>query len=57
MSLVSGNPMLRDSEERHCAHPECVTVLSRYNPSGTCATHGGWTMPEEPGKRHRRHTI
>jgi hypothetical protein len=29
-------------ERRLCSHPDCNTVLSRYNPSEVCAAHGGW---------------
>jgi hypothetical protein len=38
---------------RRCSHPECTVVLSRYNPSTTCAQHGGWQDPESKGRRTR----
>jgi len=28
---------------RRCGARDCGTVLSRYNPTSTCAPHGGWT--------------
>lgn len=38
---------------RHCAIEGCATVLSRYNPSSTCAMHGrGWKAELRPVTRH-----
>lgn len=30
------------TSRRRCIAPDCDTVLSRYNPSDTCAAHAGW---------------
>lgn len=41
-SLGIGKPLDHRDGQRHCSHPECEARLSRYNPSPTCALHGGW---------------
>lgn len=52
IALSSGAPLHAATEARRCAHPECPTRLSRYNPDTTCARHGGW-VAEAPPKRRR----
>lgn len=52
MSLSSGKPMDQVSGSRACAHPQCQTRLSRYNPDVHCAVHGGWA-DDESGRRNR----
>jgi hypothetical protein len=54
MSLSSGAPLEAQAIARLCAHPECTTRLSRYNPDATCARHGGWIASEPPRRRRRR---
>lgn len=51
-SLSSGEPIPTFDRDRRCAALDCDAVLSRYNPRGTCATHGGWQ--EEKAVRRRR---
>lgn len=46
--LVNGNAVTTSDSERYCAHPECATRLSRYNPDDTCNVHGGWTDESVP---------
>jgi uncharacterized protein YqgV (UPF0045/DUF77 family) len=46
--LVSGERIKVEDSERTCAHPDCETKLSRYNPDGTCSRHGGWTDESVP---------
>ena len=41
-SLTHGNGLRRFEEGRRCSAEDCETVLSRYNPSMTCAAHAGW---------------
>lgn len=53
MSLSSGIPLDQITADRMCAHPDCSTRLSRYNPDSTCARHGGW-IAEAPPRRRRR---
>jgi hypothetical protein len=55
VSLSSGSPMEQADAGRSCAHPDCPTRLSRYNPDATCATHGGWSVDPQP--RRRRRTV
>lgn len=40
--VVSGEAIESFGIARHCPVEDCGTVLSRYNPSGTCAVHAGW---------------
>lgn len=37
---------------RRCAHPDCATRLSRYNPDALCTAHGGWSdaTVKRPGR-------
>jgi hypothetical protein len=46
--LVSGERISASAQGRTCAHPDCETRLSRYNPDGTCSRHGGWTDDSVP---------
>lgn len=41
-ALERGGRRDRFDAARRCATPGCTTVLSRYNPSPTCAAHEGW---------------
>ena len=50
-TLLSGERLPAADDVRYCAHPDCSARLSRYNPSTTCAGHGGWTDP--PVRRRR----
>lgn len=54
MSLSSGPPLEQQSNDRMCAHPECTTRLSRYNPDELCARHGGWIAEATPRRRRKR---
>jgi hypothetical protein len=40
--VVAGEQLQDYGAERTCIVEECATVLSRYNPSTTCAVHAGW---------------
>lgn len=40
--VVSGDRLDDYGAARTCYVPDCETVLSRYNPSATCAIHAGW---------------
>lgn len=40
--VVGGERLENFGQERTCIADECGTVLSRYNPSSTCAVHAGW---------------
>jgi hypothetical protein len=40
--VVGGDRIDNYGDRRTCAADECATVLSRYNPSSTCAVHAGW---------------
>jgi hypothetical protein len=40
--LERGRPVAQQRLNRRCRVPGCHTVLSRYNPSRTCARHAGW---------------
>jgi hypothetical protein len=40
--VVSGDQIPSFGVARHCPVEGCGTVLSRYNPSATCAVHAGW---------------
>lgn len=51
--LVNGKAVTASGGQRHCSHPECTTMLSRYNPDETCNLHGGWTDESVP-KRGRK---
>ena len=46
-SLVNGDGVRRFEKGRRCTAEGCDTVLSRYNPSPTCATHAGWRDTKE----------
>lgn len=54
ITLSSGSPLDRATEDRHCEHPECSTRLSRYNPDATCARHGGWVAEAKPKRRRAK---
>lgn len=41
-AIFAGEQVDDHGRGRQCAKPDCVTVLSRYNPSETCAVHKGW---------------
>jgi hypothetical protein len=49
MSIVDKSRATTDRGRRVCQHPECKTVLSRYNTQPWCAVHaeGKW-RPREP---------
>lgn len=52
MSLQNGKPVAQHrTARRHCAYPECDTLLSRYNPNPCCATHGGWLDADQRRNR------
>ena len=57
VQLVSGDPVEANGTIRRCDYPGCESRLSRYNPAPTCAAHGGWVPPSEPGRRPRRHVL
>jgi hypothetical protein len=40
--VVGGERLDDFGARRRCIVDECDTVLSRYNPSTTCAVHAGW---------------
>lgn len=40
--VVGGDRLDDFGAQRRCIVDECDTVLSRYNPSKTCAVHAGW---------------
>lgn len=40
--VVAGDRLENYGERRRCEADDCTTVLSRYNPSSTCASHSGW---------------
>lgn len=40
--VVAGDRLENYGAARTCCAPNCRTVLSRYNPSDTCAIHAGW---------------
>lgn len=40
--VVSGEQLQNFGASRCCPVNDCGTVLSRYNPSTTCAVHAGW---------------
>lgn len=40
--LMHGERQPQHGAGRSCAVEGCVTKLSRYNPSPTCAVHAGW---------------
>ncbi|CAN5900384.1 hypothetical protein BH23ACT10_BH23ACT10_10570 [soil metagenome] len=40
--VVAGERLQNFGASRRCPVEECGTVLSRYNPSLTCAVHAGW---------------
>lgn len=40
--LERGERVDQAESKRECAAPGCATMLSRYNPSETCASHRGW---------------
>jgi hypothetical protein len=44
--LERGTPARQHPTGRRCAARQCGTVLSRYNPSDTCARHAGWQDPD-----------
>lgn len=46
--LVNGRAVASKQDLRCCAHPDCSTKLSRYNPDDTCNVHGGWTDESVP---------
>lgn len=46
-ALERGDGPPQKANSRQCAAPDCVTQLSRYNPSATCAAHRGWQDERE----------
>lgn len=43
VNAATGNEVVKAfTIGRVCAAPECGTILSRYNPAKTCATHSGY---------------
>lgn len=40
--VVGGARLAQFGDQRRCCVDGCHTVLSRYNPSETCAVHAGW---------------
>jgi hypothetical protein len=40
--VVAGDRLENFGRQRTCVADDCATVLSRYNPSSTCAVHAGW---------------
>ena len=40
--VVGGDELDDYGVARTCAAENCGTVLSRYNPSSSCAVHAGW---------------
>lgn len=40
--LAHGERQSQHGTDRCCAVEGCMTKLSRYNPSPTCAVHAGW---------------
>ena len=58
--LTTGDRLVTQAPNRCCAHPQCTTRLSRYNPDSTCSQHNGWTDASVPqrgrngGRRARR---
>jgi hypothetical protein len=40
--LENGKALAQQPRNRRCRVAACDTVLSRYNPSPTCARHQGW---------------
>jgi hypothetical protein len=54
MTLNVGKPLDQVTEERRCAATGCTSLLSRYNPNPTCATHGGWSEESAPRRRRSR---
>lgn len=40
--LERGERVDQAQSKRECTAPGCATMLSRYNPSETCASHRGW---------------
>jgi hypothetical protein len=57
VSLASGAPLEQTSAGRYCSHPDCATLLSRYNPDATCATHGGWSIEAPPRRRRTSASV
>lgn len=41
-AISSGDHVQEHGTGRTCNYLDCSTVLSRYNPSPTCAVHRGW---------------
>lgn len=46
-ALERGHGPAQKSDARQCAASNCVTKLSRYNPSSTCSAHEGWQDERE----------
>lgn len=40
--VLAGDRLEHYGAARRCHVEGCATVLSRYNPSSTCAVHAGW---------------
>jgi hypothetical protein len=53
--LVTGGHVEMFAAGRVCEGPDCLTVLSRYNPSTLCGRHKGWDRPA--GSRRERTTM
>lgn len=56
IALSSGKPVEQYEVEgrdgpRMCSYPSCDTRLSRYNPNGSCSSHGGWLDTDDRRNR------
>lgn len=49
--LENGAPPEQQRAGRVCEAPGCKARLSRYNPARRCATHAGWTDPDDTRQR------
>lgn len=39
--METGPPLPTYGEKRRCTHPDCKTILTKYNPTNRCHTHQG----------------
>lgn len=46
-ALSRGDTVRHFEKGRRCIAEGCETLLSRYNPSSTCAAHAGWRDTKE----------